>query len=312
MVNALKYNLSPLPVGKYSKSTKNSRQRRHQANNGGSGLEAERVRALGALCSLQSKKKLSAERRRETHILSKEDKEKWIEDYVDRETAVARKRVQDADTAIIQEPEHMTNVEKARVTTRKPETTFEEMLNAIRDSLGDLRSAENEEDGEDEVDNEEDTELGKLSKDDEPGQVMGTISKTVRHRMESFWQKQLRVDELTQPGWGEVAHYFTQRDVMYGLTEFKVPAVVKPKTDTTAATPSPTTSGEHIQIVDIVPVKSKMPQVMSRHGSSQMRLGSVNPLPGNHIPSLMPHAVTNSSQKEIAMPVQPLSIYPSV
>jgi hypothetical protein len=55
------------------------------------GLEAERIRALGALCSVRSKKKLAAEKRRETHILSNEDKEKWIEDYVERETAGARK-----------------------------------------------------------------------------------------------------------------------------------------------------------------------------------------------------------------------------
>jgi len=36
------------------------------------------------------------------HFLSNEEKEKWIEDYVDREPAVARKRVEDAETAIQQ------------------------------------------------------------------------------------------------------------------------------------------------------------------------------------------------------------------
>jgi len=77
-----------------------------------SGLEAERVRVLGALRSLPFKKKLSEEKWRETHILSNEEKEKWIEDYEDRETAVARKRVQDAETAIMQGQEHMRNVEK--------------------------------------------------------------------------------------------------------------------------------------------------------------------------------------------------------
>jgi hypothetical protein len=30
------------------------------------------------------------------HFLSNEEKEKWIEDYVDRDTAGARKRVEDA------------------------------------------------------------------------------------------------------------------------------------------------------------------------------------------------------------------------
>jgi len=91
MVNAPKKNFSPLPAGRYGKSTKLSTQRRHHANEGKSGLEAERVRALGALRSLRSKKKLAADKRRETNFLSNEDKEKWCEDYVERETAGARK-----------------------------------------------------------------------------------------------------------------------------------------------------------------------------------------------------------------------------
>ena len=100
MVNAPKKNFSPLPAGKYGKSKKRSTQRRHQANEGKSGLVAERIRALGALRSLRSKKKLAAEKRRETHFLSNEEKEKWIEDYVERETAGARKRVEDAEAAV--------------------------------------------------------------------------------------------------------------------------------------------------------------------------------------------------------------------
>jgi len=60
MVNLPKKILSPLPAGKYGKSMKRSTQRRHQANQGRSGLEAERVRDLGALRSLRSRKKLAA------------------------------------------------------------------------------------------------------------------------------------------------------------------------------------------------------------------------------------------------------------
>jgi hypothetical protein len=76
MVNALKMNVSPLLTGKYDRSTKRSTQRHHQANEGKSGLEADRSRALGALRSLQSKKKIAAEKRRETHFLSDENTEK--------------------------------------------------------------------------------------------------------------------------------------------------------------------------------------------------------------------------------------------
>jgi hypothetical protein len=91
--------------------------------------------------------------------------------------------------------EHMGTVEKGRSTTTKPEITFEEMLNAIGDSLSDLESSEDEEDGEVEDDDEEDTGHGKLSEDDEPCWVMGTISKMVHHCMERFRQKQIRLDD---------------------------------------------------------------------------------------------------------------------
>jgi len=177
MVNALNENISSLPVVKYGKSTKHSTRQCHQADEGKRGLEAERVRALEALRSLQSKKKLSAEKRWETHFLSNEEKVKWIEDYVERETTVARQWVQDAEGAIMQELKDMTTAETAGVTTRKPETMFEQMINAIGDSLSDLASSDDEQDGEDEEDHEEHTELGKLSDDDEPGWVMHTISK---------------------------------------------------------------------------------------------------------------------------------------
>jgi len=47
-----------------------------------------------------------------------------------------------------------------------------------------------------------------LSKDNEPGCVLGTISKTVLQHLRRFQQKQMRLDQLMQPGWGDVANYF--------------------------------------------------------------------------------------------------------
>jgi len=181
MVNAPKKNFPPLAVGKYGKSPKMSTCRRHHANEGKSGLEAEWVRASGALHSLRSKKKHSAEKRQETHFLSNDKKEKWIKDYVERETAVRRKRVQDAETAIMQELNNMTTAENAGATTGKPEGNFEVMVNAIEHSLSDLACSDEEQGGEDEEYDEDDTELGKLSDNDDPGWVMGIISKTVQH-----------------------------------------------------------------------------------------------------------------------------------
>jgi len=233
-------NLSALPARKYGKSTKQSPPWGHQANEGKSGSEAERVRALGALRSLRSKQKLAAEKTQETHFLSDEDKEQWIEDYVERETAVARKRVEDAETAIKQKQEAIRNVEKAGLTTRKPEKTFQEMLNAIGDSLSDPASSDDEEDTEDEED-DHNTERVKLSEDNKPGWVMGTISKTVQRRMQRFWQKQMKLDKMTQLGWGDAANYFREGDMKYRTTELKVQAVFKSQTDHIAVAPPETT-----------------------------------------------------------------------
>jgi len=307
MVNAPKKNVSPLPAGKYGKSTQQSTRRRHQANEGKSGLVAERVQALGALHSLRSKKKLVAEKRQEMQFLCNEEKEKWIEDFVERETAMARKRVQEAETAITQ---HMRTAENGCATTGKPETMFEEMSNAIGDSLSDLASSDAEQDGEDEEDDEENTELSKLSDDDEPGWVMGTITEPVQHRMESIRQKQMRLDELTQPGWGDAANYFREEDMRYGTAELNVLAVFKPQIDTTTATQSPITVGEHMQTPEIVRGQSEMPAVTSRPGSSQIRLGWEKPQSHKFKQDGSPGMATDLMPIQDANPVEPSSFYP--
>jgi hypothetical protein len=107
MVNTLKKDLLQRPAGKDSKSTKKFTRRHYQANNGKSDLEPEKFQVLGALHSLRSKKMLSAEKRWEKYFLSKKANAKWIEDYVDSKTAVARKGVQDLVNAIMQEQKHM-------------------------------------------------------------------------------------------------------------------------------------------------------------------------------------------------------------
>jgi hypothetical protein len=39
---------------------------------------------------------------------------------------------------------------------------------------------------------------------------MGAITKTVQQHMERFRQKQMNLDELTQPGWETVADYISE------------------------------------------------------------------------------------------------------
>jgi hypothetical protein len=165
MVNALEENVSPLPAGTYGKATTQSTRRLQQVNEWKRGWEAEIVRALEALSSLQSNRKLEVEKRQETNLLSNEQKQKQMKDNVERETAVARTRIQDAERPIMHEPKDMTTADSTRVTTRKPETTFEEMLNTMRDSLSDLVASDDEQDGEDKEHDVENTAFGKLSDD---------------------------------------------------------------------------------------------------------------------------------------------------
>ena len=84
------------------------------------------------------------------------------------------------------------------LTDGEPEKTFQEMMVAIGDGLSDLASSNYGEDGDDEDD--EETEQGQLSEDDEPGWVIGTMTKMVQQRLERFRQKMMKLDELTQPG----------------------------------------------------------------------------------------------------------------
>jgi hypothetical protein len=199
---------------------------------------------------LRSKKKLAAEKQSETHFLTNEEKDIWIEHYVERETAGARKRVKDEEAAVQQEQDDMVHTEIAGLTSREPKKTFKEMMAAIGDSVSVLASSNDREDGEDE---DEETEQGKLSEYDEPGWVMGTITKMVQQRMETFRQKQMKLDELAQPGWEDAADSFCERDKMYGTAELRVPVIVQPQPDDDASAPPPTTFGVLMERLDIVP-----------------------------------------------------------
>jgi len=229
---------------------------------------------------------------------------------VERETAGARKRVEDAEAVVQQEQDDMTHAAIVGLTSREPEKTFEEMLVAIGDSLSDLASSDDGEDGEEEDD--EETEQGNLSEDDEPSWVMGTITKTVQQRMERFRQKQMKLDELTQPGWEDAANYFRERDKKYGTTELRVPAVVQPQTNDDAPAPLPATFGELMESLDIVFGISQRPQGTSRPGSSHIRLGSVKPQSKSCIPGGEPAAEPDSSMLLKAKPIEAVSFYPCI
>jgi len=199
MVNALKRNCSQLLAGIYGKSRQRSTQRCHYVNEGHSFLEAERVRALGALRSLRFEKKLVAQNLREMQSLSNKEKQKWIEDYAETETTRPRKQVDDGEAVIRQDHEDTEAAEHTALINKEPKKTFHEIFVAIEDSLSDIPSSNNGEDTDDEDHGV--IEQGQLSEDDKPSWVMGTITKIVQQRMERFRQKQMKLDKLTQTGW---------------------------------------------------------------------------------------------------------------
>jgi len=123
------------------------------------------------------------------------------------------------------------------------------------DSLSNLASFNDEEDGDDAADDEVDTELGNLSEDDEHSWVMEALSKILPQCIARFRQKHMRIDELTQPGCMDSADSFQDRDMMYGTAGLRVLAYVNPQTDTTTATSSPISYAELNPSLDIVPTQ---------------------------------------------------------
>jgi hypothetical protein len=195
------------------------------------------------------------------------------------------------------------------LTSIEPGKTVEEMMATIGDSLSDLASSNDVEDGDDEDD---ETEQGKLSKDDEPGWVIGTISKTVQQCMESIRQTQMKLDELTQPGEEDAADYFRERDKKYCKAELRVRVVIQPPTDDDASAPPPTTFGELMENHDIVPGISQLPQGTARPGSSNIRLDSPKPRLNTSISGLEPAAEPDISPLLKANPVEQVNFYPCI
>jgi len=204
----------------------------------------------------------------------------------------------------------MRNAGNAELTATKPETSFEEMLNAIQYSMSDLASSDNREDVEDEDDDADNPELGKLSEDDDPGWVMGIISKTVQHCTERFRQKQMKLAKLMQPGCGDAANYLREGDKTYRTTEMKVPAVVQSHREEDATCSLLMMFGEPMESLDSIPGKTQMPQVTPRQGSSPMRLGLRQPPTHQGIPSFPPTPAPDLSMIQISKHVEPVSYNP--
>jgi len=239
----------------------------------------------------------------------------WREWAIDRGLCWARDRwgrqqVEITEAVIWQEQEVTETAKILGLMTREPKKTFHEMIVAIAGCLSEIASSNDGEDGEDE--NDEETEQGKLSEDDESGWVMGTISKTVQHCIQRFWQKHMTLHQLTQPWCRDAADWFREWDKNYGTAELRVPAVIKLQTDQNVAAPALTTSGEHMECLDIVPGRSQMPQGTCQQTRSHMMLGSGKPQSDACIPGRAPATKLDSSPMQNVNPIEPVSIYPCI
>jgi len=141
---------------------------------------------------------------------------------------------------------------------------------------------------------------------------MGTITKSVQQRMETFQLKQSMLDEFTQSELEDAADYFHQSDKQYGTSELSVPAVVQLQTDDHAAVPAPTTFWERMECLDIAPGILQMPQGISHPGSSSMTLGSGKSQSNMSISGLAPTTEPDSLLIQNAKPVELIRFYLSI
>jgi len=119
-----------------------------------------------------------------------------------------------------------------------------------------------------------------------------------------FGKKQMRLDEWTQPEWGDVADYFCERDKKYATAELTVLAVIKLQTENVATRTAQKTLRELMETLDIIPGTLQMAQWTSWSGMRHMRLGSSKPQTHQYIAYHPPNEVPDLSLTKKAKPVQ--------
>jgi len=96
---------------------------------------------------------------------------------------------------------------------------------------------------------------------------------------------------------------------MYVTSKLRVPSVFQEQRNNGAVAPVPTTFGNHMESLDIVPRISQRPLGTSRPGSSHIRVGSVKLWSNSSISSGKPAAEPDSSTLLNAKPIEPVSVY---
>jgi len=120
----------------------------------------------------------------------------------------------------------------------------------------------------------------------------------------------MKLDELTKPGCENAADYIRGCDRKYGTSELLVAAVVIAQTDDGPLAPQPTSFGECMECLDILPGISQMPQETSQPGSCHVRLGSGKGQLNTRKLGPAPAAEPDSSVIQNAQPVELVSFSP--
>jgi hypothetical protein len=98
----------------------------------------------------------------------------------------------------------------------------------------------------------------------------------------------MKLNELTQPELANAAEYFGERDKKYSTSALRILAVVQEQTDDNAGTAVPTTIGELLECLNIVPRLLQIPHGTSLPRSSDGWLGPVKQQSNTSIPGLEP------------------------
>jgi hypothetical protein len=118
-------------------------------------------------------------------MLWKGVKGKYAQNSVECELAAARKGVEQTERACEQQQQDITNADNARITTRDFEIRCPKMIiatAAIPNGFGFFVNVGNED-----HENDQDTVLSKLTEEDKPSWVVGTVSKMVHQQIERYW-----------------------------------------------------------------------------------------------------------------------------
>jgi len=88
--------------------------------------------------------------------------------------------------------------------------------------------------------------------------------------MVSLRQTEMKLGEMTWPGWGDMPNYLRESDDTYTTAQSLIPVVIQAETKKCTATSAMTIFAECIETHDTIPVQSQMPWGTSQPRSSQM------------------------------------------